>query len=67
MYDRGLYCLTVTFSCVLKFLIKDYDPNIGEADYGDDYVLCKLFIEDIRFFQHKKEQFMLAVLIFSIF
>ncbi|KAM9325349.1 coatomer subunit gamma-1 [Gastrophryne carolinensis] len=31
-----------TFSCLLKFTVKDCDPNTGEADeegYGDEYVL----------------------------
>ena len=44
-----LYCLltlfsvTGTFSCTLKFIVKDCDPNTGEADdegYDDEYVVC---------------------------
>lgn len=34
--------VTGTFSCTLKFLVKDCDPNTGEADeegYDDEYVL----------------------------
>lgn len=34
--------VTGTFSCTLKFLVKDCDPNTGEADeegYEDEYVL----------------------------
>lgn len=34
--------VTTTFSCVMKFLVKDCDPNTGEPDedgYKDDYVL----------------------------
>ena len=31
-----------TFSCTLKFIVKDCDPNTGEADdegYEDEYVV----------------------------
>lgn len=34
--------VTGTFSCTLKFIVKDCDPNTGEADeegYDDEYVL----------------------------
>lgn len=42
------YCLfisvTGTFSCTLKFIVKDCDPNTGEADdegYDDEYVVSE--------------------------
>jgi len=34
--------VTGTFSCTLKFIVKDCDPNTGEADdegYDDEYVV----------------------------
>ena len=34
--------MTGTLSCTLKFLVKDCDPNTGEADdegYDDEYVV----------------------------
>lgn len=34
--------MTGTFSCTLKFIVKDCDPNTGEPDdegYEDEYVL----------------------------
>ena len=34
--------MTATFSCTLKFLVKDCDPNTGEPDdegYDDEYVV----------------------------
>ncbi len=34
--------MTGTFSCTLKFLVKDCDPNTGEPDdegYDDEYVV----------------------------
>ena len=34
--------VTGTFSCTLKFLVKDCDPNTGETDeegYEDEYVV----------------------------
>lgn len=34
-----------TFSCTLKFVVKDCDPNTGEPDeegYEDEYVVRKL-------------------------
>ena len=38
-----LLSVTGTFSCTLKFIVKDCDPNTGEADeegYDDEYVVC---------------------------
>ena len=38
-----LFSVTGTFSCTLKFIVKDCDPNTGEADdegYDDEYVVC---------------------------
>ena len=35
-------CVTSTFTCTLKFLVKDCDPNTGEADeegYEDEYMV----------------------------
>lgn len=34
--------MTGSFSCTLKFIVKDCDPNTGEADddgYEDEYVV----------------------------
>ena len=34
--------VTSTFTCTLKFLVKDCDPNTGEADeegYEDEYMV----------------------------
>ena len=34
---------TATFSCTMKFIVKDCDPTTGEADddgYEDEYVVC---------------------------
>ena len=39
----GIFSVTGTFSCTLKFIVKDCDPNTGEADdegYDDEYVVC---------------------------
>ena len=36
------FTVTATFSCTLKFLVKDCDPNTGEPDddgYDDEYVV----------------------------
>ena len=36
--------VTSTFSCTLKFIVKDCDPNTGEADddgYEDEYVVSR--------------------------
>ena len=38
----SLLIVTATFSCTLKFLVKDCDPNTGEPDddgYDDEYVV----------------------------
>ena len=35
--------VTGTFSNTMKFIVKDCDPNTGEADeegYNDEYVVC---------------------------
>jgi len=35
-----------TFTCTLKFVVKDCDPNTGEPDdegYEDEYVVSRLF------------------------
>lgn len=47
------FAVSCTFSCMMKFTVKDCDPNTGEADeegYEDEYVvrtehwfLCSLF------------------------
>lgn len=37
-----LFAVTGSFSCTLKFIVKDCDPNTGEADddgYEDEYVV----------------------------
>ena len=39
-----MFSVTGTFSCTLKFIVKDCDPNTGEADdegYDDEYVVRK--------------------------
>ena len=41
---RSVLCCTVssTFTCTLKFVVKDCDPNTGEPDdegYEDEYVV----------------------------
>lgn len=36
--------MSCTFSCTLKYLVKDCDPNTGEPDddgYDDEYVVYK--------------------------
>ena len=38
----SILIVTATFSCTLKFLVKDCDPNTGEPDdegYDDEYVV----------------------------
>ncbi|XP_040262951.1 coatomer subunit gamma-1 isoform X2 [Bufo bufo] len=40
--EEDLSAYSCTFSCMLKFTVKDCDPNTGEADeegYDDEYVL----------------------------
>lgn len=40
--------MTGTFSCTLKFIVKDCDPNTGEADddgYEDEYVVSFITIK----------------------
>jgi len=40
-----LVSVTGGFSCTLKYLVKDCDPNTGEPDdegYDDEYVVCIL-------------------------
>ena len=36
--------VTTTFTCTLKFIVKDCDPNTGEADeegYEDEYIVSR--------------------------
>lgn len=35
--------VSCTFSCTMKYLVRDCDPNTGEPDddgYDDEYVVC---------------------------
>lgn len=37
--------VSCTFSCTLKYLVRDCDPNTGEPDddgYDDEYVVCEI-------------------------
>ena len=39
--------MSSTFTCTLKFVVKDCDPNTGEPDdegYEDEYVVSVVFI-----------------------
>ena len=41
-----------TFTCTLKFVVKDCDPNTGEPDdegYEDEYVVSRLFSDYIPY------------------
>lgn len=36
--------MSCTFSCTMKYLVRDCDPNTGEPDddgYDDEYVVCQ--------------------------
>ncbi len=38
-----LSAVSCTFSCTMKYLVRDCDPNTGEPDddgYDDEYVVC---------------------------
>ena len=38
--------VTTTFTCTLKFVVKDCDPNTGEADdegYEDEYMVSAFY------------------------
>lgn len=40
----ALSAVACTFSCMMKFTVKDCDPNSGEAEeegYDDEYVVSK--------------------------
>jgi len=39
--------VTTSFTCTLKFVVKDCDPNTGIPDddgYEDEYVVCYAFL-----------------------
>ena len=43
-----IWCaVTTSFTCTLKFVVKDCDPNTGIPDddgYEDEYVVCYAFL-----------------------
>lgn len=54
--NRDLNCLfasvSCTFSCTMKYLVRDCDPNTGEPDddgYDDEYVVSLLFLVSLGF------------------
>jgi len=66
------YAVSSTFTCTLKFVVKDCDPNTGEPDddgYEDEYVVCflclsvaftvfvKLFLLFNKIFSHALDRF----------
>lgn len=43
IYASCLFAVSCTFSCTMKYLVRDCDPNTGEPDddgYDDEYVVC---------------------------
>lgn len=49
------FSVTTTFTCTLKFVVKDCDPNTGEADeegYEDEYVVSIWSCDALMWFYH---------------